>query len=261
MGKKNKILLRIVVFVVCIIVFIGRTSSSFAFLRALALNVSKIPLQIISLTFTPYKSLVNAHHSLRAVARLTNENYLLKLRLMKLKDIVGENARLRQLLSLQQQSQFSVVVARAIGVDVSNFERTLIIDKGERDGIREGNPVVGGEGMIGMVMDTAASSSRIILISDPDFSMAAKDTRSRATGIITGSLEGGCVFKYLAPNEDILPGDEIVSKGDNSRFPLDIPIGTVIAVSKDNAGLNIVAAVRPKVKLRAVEEVLVVVDD
>ena len=259
MGKKNKILLRILV--VFLIVFIVRTSFSFTLLKAIALNASKLPLQIISLTFLPYKSLVSSRHSLRDVSDLTKENQMLKLRLMQFKDIASENKRLRQLLSLKQESQFSVLAARVIGSDASNFKRTLLIDKGERDGIRKGDPVVGGEGMIGMVMETGVSSSQIILISDPDFSMAAKDSRSRATGIIAGSLEGGCVFKYLTSDEDILPGDEIVSRGGNSRFPLDIPIGTVVSLSKDATGLNMVATVKPKVRLRALEEVLVIVND
>lgn len=259
MGKKNKILLRVLA--VLLIVSFVRTSFSFALLKEIALNVSKLPLQIISLTFLPYKSLVSAHHSLRDVADLKKENQSLKLRLMQLKDAVSENKRLQQLLSLKQQSQFSVCAARVIGSDASNFKRTLLIDRGKHNGIRKGDSVIGAEGMIGMVMDTGVSLSRIILISDPDFSMAAKDRRSRAIGIIAGSLEGGCVFKYLTPDDDILLGDEIVSRGGNSRFPSDIPIGTVIFLSKDTTGLNMVAAVKPKVRLRALEEVLVIVND
>lgn len=259
MGKKNKILLRILV--IFLLVVLARISFSITSLKGIALDVSRLPLQVISLTFVPYKSFVSVRHSLRDVSKLKKENQTIKLHLMQLRDAESENKRLRQLLSLRQRSRFSVLAARVISSDASNFKRTLIIDKGKQDGIRIGSSVLGGEGMIGMVMETGFSSSRIILISDSDFSISAKDRRSRVTGLVSGSLEGMCVFKYLSLDEDIRVGDEIISSGGNSLFPADIPIGEIISISQDNSGLSMFAVVRPHATLSRVEEVLVIVND
>ena len=95
------------------------------------------------------------------------------LRLMQLQDVANENKRLRALLALRPELPFSVVAAQVIGIDVSNFRRTVVIDKGTHNGIKKGNAVLSGKGIIGMVTEAGTVSSRIMLINDPDFSIDA----------------------------------------------------------------------------------------
>ena len=260
MGKNNKKLFLIFI-AALLIAFLIRASLSFTFFKELSLNISKIPLKLISLTFAPYKTFIHINRSLKKIDELKEENLSLKLLTIQLQDIKSENERLRKLLSFRKQFKFSVIASSVIGWDVSNFKRTLIIDKGRKHGISVGDPVLGSESMIGMVIEVGNSSSRVILINDPDFSMAAKDRRSRAIGIISGSLEGVCVFKYLDLDEDIRVGDEIISAGGKSRFPSDIPVGEIISITKDSSGLNMLAVVQPSTKLSTLEEVLIVISD
>ena len=259
MGKKRKLLL-----LICVALFISflvNISYPFVFLKNVSLDLSKVPLQIIGLTFLPYKSLRAVHVSLKTVARLEKENQSLMLRLMQLQDAAAQNKRLRELLSFKQQSHFTVVAGGVIGVDASNFRRTILVDVGKKSGVVVGDPVLGGAGMIGMVIEAGEVSSRVILITDPDFSIAAKDQRSRVTGIVSGSLDGSCVFKYLDLDDDVRVGDELISKGEYSHFPFDIAIGEIMSLVKDNSGLNIFAVVKPFVRPSSLEEVLVIIDD
>lgn len=259
MGKKKKILPRI--YVACLVVFLISVFISSVFLEEFSLDISKFPLQLVSLTFLPVKTVVSVNASLRENARLKKENQSLLLRLMQLQDAVSENRRLRELLSLKQQTLFSVVAARVLACDSSNFKRTLLVDKGKQDGIRVGSPALGDKGVVGVVVEAGSSASRIMLANDPDFSIAAKDERSRVIGVLSGSLEGTTMFKYLTLDDDVRVGDTIVSRGEHSRFLFDLPIGEVIAISKDSAGLSMFAVVKPYTKLSLLEEVLVIANE
>lgn len=206
------------------------------------------------------ESIIACNRSLGQNRIYKKENQELKVSLIQLQEAEAENKRLRKLLSFKQRSKFSLVASRVISFDASNIRRSLVIDKGKNQGIKVGNPVITPEGVVGIVVEVSHLASRIILINDLDFSMAAKVKRSKAIGIISGSLEGTCRLKYLDLDEDIQIGDEIVSSGKNSRFPAGIGVGRVKEISKEHSGLTLFAIVKPKVKLSSLEEVLVIIN-
>jgi rod shape-determining protein MreC len=257
--KKKKIILLFFVFLIAVS-FLVKLLPSTSFPQVAVLNLSKLPLKLINLSFIPIESVISCHNSLRDATLFKKENQELKVRLMQLEEMESENKGLRESLSFKQRSGFSLVAARVIYSDASNLRRSLVIDKGKNQGIRLGNPVIVPEGMVGMVVEVGNSASRIMLINDPDFSMAAKVRRSNAIGVVTGSLEGSCRLKYLEIDEDIQIDDEVVSAGTNSRFPGGISVGRVVQISREQSGLTFFAVVKPKVKLSSLEEVLVIVN-
>ena len=259
MEKKKKTILLFFIFLV-VISFLITSSPLVNLPKKIALSLLKLPLKLVSLSFLPAEAMVNCNRSLREISALRQENQQLKIRLMQLEDAALENDRLSELLSFKKKSNFSLVSARVISSDASNLRRSLVIDKGKNHKIRIGNPVITSEGIVGMVVVVGSWASRIILINDPDFSMAAKVRRSSAIGVISGSLEGTCKLKYLDLDEDIQIGDYVVSSGKNSRFPAGISIGEVTEISKEHSGLTIFAVVKPKVKLSSLEEVSVIIN-
>ena len=257
MEKKNRAIFLFFIFLIVTSFLIS--SPSIANLpKKITLSLSKLPLKLVSLSFLPVEAMVNCNRSLREISALRKENQQLKISLMRLEDAALENERLSELLSFNKKSNLSLVSARVISSDASNLRRSLVIDKGKNHKIKAGNPVITPDGVVGMVVKVGSLASRIILINDPDFSMAARVERSSAIGIISGSLEGMCKLKYLDLDEDVQIGDYVVSSGKNSRFPAGISIGEVIEVSKEHSGLMIFAVVKLKVKLSSLEEVLVV---
>ena len=228
--------------------------------KKIALNLSRFPLKLFNLSFLPAQALIKCNRSLSEVSILKEENQKLKVRLMQLEEAESENERLKKSLSFKERSKFSLVAARVISFDASNLRRSLVIDKGKNQRIKIGSPVISPEGIVGIVVEVGNSSSRIILVNDLDFSMAAKVKRSNVTGVISGSLEGMCKLKYLDLDDDIQVGDEVISSGKNSRFPAGITAGKVVEISKEHSGLTLFAIVKPKVKLSSLEEVLVIVN-
>lgn len=259
MDTKNKSALLFIASVI-ILSFFLKASPAWIAPRILTLNVTNLPVKLISISFAPASALVHCFRSLKDVARLKKENRDLKIVLMQFRDAQTENGRLRELFSFKEKSAFSMVAAPVIASDATNVRRSLVIGRGTYDHINVGNPVITPDGVVGMVVEAAYSSSRIILINDPDFAAAGKVKRSEAIGIVSGSLEGSCRLNYLELDADVIVGDEVISLGRESRFPAGIPIGTITHVAQDPTGLTLSAVIKPSVRLLALEEVLVIVN-
>lgn len=257
MEQKNRtILLSCILLVVISFLLVFPLVSNFP--KKITLNLSNIPVKLVGLTFVPFKSVVDYNRSLAQNRLLKEENQRLKASLMQLGELAAENKRLHELLSFKEETKFSLLVSKVIAMDASNLRRSIIIDKGKIHGVDIGKPVIASDGVVGMIAEIGRSVSRIILLNDIDFSMAAKVERSDAIGILTGTLDGTCRLRYLSVDEDVKVGDEIVSSGKNSRFPSGIPVGVVTKVSKEQSGLALFAVVKPKVQLSSLEEVLVI---
>lgn len=258
MEKKKKAIRLFFIFLAVISFLLAAYLISFP--KRIVLDLSKFPLKLISLSFSPIQGIINCHNSLREVSVLRKKNQELKILLAALQEEGRENKRLKELLSFKKSSHLDLVAAKVISFDASNFRRSIVIEKGESSGIRRGNPVITSDGITGMVVEVGNLSSRIILLNDPDFSMAAKIKRTNAMGVISGSLDGLCRLRYLDLDEDIQIGDEIISSEENSRFPGGLDIGKVVNIAKEHSGLVLFAVVKPKVKLSSLEEVFVVVN-
>lgn len=257
MEKKKKTILLLFIFLVgtsLLIKSLPLTNIS----RNITLTLTGIPLKLVSFSLLPAETLIRCNRSLKETFVLRRENQQLKIRLMQLEEAERENKRLKELLSFKKSSNLYIVAARVISFDSSNLRKSIMIDKGERHGIKKGNPVITQDGIVGMVIGVGNLSSQIILVSDVEFSMAARIKHSSAIGVLSGSLGGGCRLRYLDLDEDIKIGDEVVSLGQNSRFPEGIEVGRVVEVSREHSGLTLFAIVKPKARISSLQEVLVI---
>jgi rod shape-determining protein MreC len=198
------------------------------------------------------------------LVRARTENAVLRERarqlhreLDRLSEVELENARLRQLLAFRETLQGDMVTARIIGRDATGTSRTLVIDRGERDGISKGAAALAPEGIVGQVIMVARRASRILLISDHNSGVDALVQRTRARGIVQGTVDAGCILKYVKRTEEIQVGDGLVTSGIDGIFPKGLPIGAVTAVDKAGQGLFQHAEVAPRVDFDQLEEVLV----
>jgi rod shape-determining protein MreC len=82
--------------------------------------------------------------------------------------------------------------------------------------------------------------------------------RTRARGIVSGSLENVTIMKYVKRSEDIQEGDRLITSGLDAVFPKGLMVGTVVKVRKQNLGLFQSVEVIPAVISSQTEEVLVV---
>ncbi len=167
------------------------------------------------------------------------------------------NHRLQKLLDLKTRVPGRSVSAAVIGNSASTWFQSLTINKGENDGIRKGMAVISSVGIVGQVVVVARRIAKVLLITDRSSGVDVISRRSRARGIVSGSLDNGPVMKYVKRNEDIREGDRLITSGLDGIFPKGLLVGTVGKVRKESNGhfqhVEVALAVDPS----QIEEVLV----
>ncbi len=175
----------------------------------------------------------------------------------KYEEAMQANERLRRLLALGQEMQRPVIAAQVIGKDPSPWFQTILIDKGAKDGVNIGMPVVAPQGVVGLVVESIGHYAKVMLITDPNSAVDAVVQASRARGIIKGGTSGFCVLNFIMHKHEIQVGDAVISSGMDGVFPKGFPIGSVTEVNKDS-GVFQEITVTPFVDFERLEEVVIV---
>ena len=203
------------------------------------------------------------HHYLYLI-RTQDENRMLREIVEELKqertqllEERSENLRLRSLLGFKHGVPKPLLPAQVIGKDLSGWFQTFVIDRGKRDGVEEGMAVLSVQGIVGQIMESSNNFSRVLLITDPNSSVAALVQRTRARGITEGNGLDGCRLKYLHRSEDVQQGDLVLSSGLDGVYPKGTLIGTLTRVRKRETELFQFVHVQPSVDFHKLEEVVV----
>ena len=119
--------------------------------------------------------------------RLRAEALLAKRKLQKLASLTEQNVRLRELLNSSELLDERVLVAELIGIDPNAFSQRILIDRGERDGVFLGQPVLDATGLMGQVVEVMPFTSRVLLITDVSHSLPVQVNRNGLLAISSGT--------------------------------------------------------------------------
>ncbi len=144
----------------------------------------------------------------------------------------AENKAFRELLNFVPASDVDTVSARVIGDAGGAFARTLILNAGARAGVRKGQAVITGAGLVGRVQEVGLRSSRLLLLSDLNSRVPVLIESSRVRGIVAGTNGETLRLLHLPPDALAEPGDRIVTSGHGGALPAGLPVGIVAAVSE-----------------------------
>jgi rod shape-determining protein MreC len=221
------------------------------------------PLQIAAQATTG--SIKDLREKFATVASYRTENEQLKKRVLELEiernqllEAEATNQRLQELLEFRSQLPTSSITASIIAGSASTWFKSCILDKGSADGVTKDMAVVTPLGIVGQVVAVTERTSKVLLLTDPNSGVDVLVQRSRARGIVSGSLENGTVMKYVKRSEDVQEGDRLVTSGLDGIFPKGMMVGRVSKVKKQHLGLFQYIEVTPAVVPARVEEVLVV---
>lgn len=192
--------------------------------------------------------------------RLVVENRELKAELIRLQEVRLTNERLQRLLDFRDQQALKALPAQVIAEDATSWFRTVMIDKGSDDGVREGMPVVVADGVAGRVIRVVAHQARVLLLTDASSAVSALVQRTRSRGICRGQGDG-LSFDFALREKDIEVGDLVITSGTGGVFPKGLPVGKVVRVEREEYGLFQAIQVAPAVDFSRLEEVLVLVGD
>ncbi|WP_145314811.1 rod shape-determining protein MreC [Pseudomonas sp. SJZ080] len=194
--------------------------------------------------------------------KLKTENLLLQGRMQKLAALTEQNVRLRELLNSSALVNEKVEVAELIGMDPNPFTHRIIINKGERDGVVLGQPVLDARGLMGQVVELMPYTSRVLLLTDITHSIPVQVNRNglRAIASGTGNPER-LELRHVADTADIKEGDLLVSSGLGQRFPAGYPVATVREVIHDSGQPFAIVRAVPTAALNRSRYLLLVFSD
>jgi len=221
------------------------------------------PLQIAAHSTTSWIKGIQESHLTATGYKAENERLrkrILELEMERNRILEAEatNQQLRDLLDFRAHLPAASITAAIIASSASNWFQSCTIDKGTADGVRKGMSVVTPLGVVGRVVDAAARSAKVLLLTDPNSGIDVMVQRTRARGIVSGSLENGTVLKYIKRTEDIQVGDRLITSGLDGVFLKGWIVGTITKLRKETLGLFQVIEVMPAVNPARTETVLVV---
>jgi rod shape-determining protein MreC len=166
--------------------------------------------------------------------------------------------RLQHLLNFREQTPLNTVVAEVIGRNSHSWTEIIYLNRGTRDKVAKGLPVVTHDGLVGQVIHAAPGISQVMLLTDFRSGVDALVQRTRASGVVAGRGRNAVELKFLPVGADLQPGDRLVSSGMGGVFPKGLIIGEV-KVSPHNGQRTQPVEVRPSVDFSHLEEVLVLI--
>lgn len=195
------------------------------------------------------------------VEDLRTERDELRKQLVDAKVAAAQNTELRKLLEMDQRPTIDTqapVTARVSSRPADVWSSTVTVNKGSRDGVREGNPVVNGAGLVGRVILVTGGNARVLLITDEDSGVAARVLESGASGILETAVgdPDDLRLEPFEPSKRVRERQTVVTTGTTSpkypsRFPADLPIGRVTSVDPDEGTVH----VKPFANLRELDHV------
>lgn len=175
-------------------------------------------------------------------AGLKRELAAAKVRLVESDAQAEENRRLKALLQLGDTEPKPVAYARLISSSASSSRRFATLSVGANDGITVGMPVRSSAGLVGRVLETGSSTSRVLLITDGESIVPVRRASDSLPGFAQGRADGRVQIKLISLGINPLkPGDAFVTSGSGGLYPPGMPIAIAESLTRDGAVARVLA--------------------
>lgn len=197
-----------------------------------------------------------------AISRLEHENAQLRGRLAADRAARTDQHQLTALRTAAGAGGYRVLPARVTALgSADGFDWTATLNVGTDGGVRKGQSVTDGYGLVGRVLHADRSSSVVLLAADPGSGVGARDVRNGEVGLATGRGAGGFTFVPLNPKAELRAGDELVTGPSSATsFVPGLSIGTLSSVRASTDGTT-TATARPTTSPSSLDLVGVIVRD
>jgi len=152
--------------------------------------------------------------------------------LIRLNLLEKDNLRLREILSLKESSNNENISAAVISRKTGSWWRQIVLNKGSKDGVEIGSPVIGPGGLLGRVNKTSLFTSSVTLITSPESKLGVWVDRIQINGLLVGLGNDNPSLIIYSKNADIKVGDFVSSSPASTLLPPNIPIGIVQSIDE-----------------------------
>lgn len=230
----------LVLFCSALLVFFDHKMTSFESLRGYLqsmisplqylANTPKVAMTWISTNVTTRQQLMDENQHFR-LNELVFQEQAMQLDILK-----QENERLRTLLASPLRSELKKMVAEILSVDSDPYSHQLVINRGARDGVYEGQPVLDALGIVGQILHVGQTTSRIILITDTSHAVPVRVKRNGLRLLASGSGQIDRLNHNFVPQSaDVKIGDVLVTSGLGGKYPEGYPVATISYISNDES--------------------------
>ena len=155
--------------------------------------------------------------------------------LQLLESLASENSRLLELNDATQAIEGEVVPAEIINISPDPYSKRVLINKGARDGVFAGQPLIDANGLMGQVDEVLPFTSWVLLITDSHHVTPIEVNRNGERALARGSRSTATELEleFVTQTQDMLAGDLLVSSGMGQIYPKNYPVAEIISVYVD----------------------------
>ncbi len=192
---------------------------------------------------------------------LRNQVDRLETELARLQADKNENVALKEALKFQQERPGKIVTANVVAREPEGLARTVLLDVGDRNGVKPNMVVVTGRGLVGRVAEVGPLTAKVVLALDTNSKVNAQLPVSRAAGTVEGTGVG-MQIKITTPPAGLSvgPGEEILTSGLGGNYPAKLRIGRIANFQRRDYAIEQLADVQPAVDFARLQLVLVLLD-
>lgn len=214
-------------------------------------------LQSFTGSFTDSNQLKKENEELQSEINQMRDNQV------DLDELRQQNEIYKQYLDLKEQhSDFKFADGRVIAIDAAEKYYNFTINAGSLSGVKEKDPVITPEGLVGVVYKVGLNYSKVRTILDPSVQVSASVSVSNDSGMTVGNLSlaqnGELRLNYLSRDKGNASGEIVITSGRGGVYPAKLKIGTIESVNPESDGLTMYAVIKPFADIKNLTSVFVI---
>lgn len=214
-----------------------------------------------------FKGLFTKDDSKSKVKDLEEQIKILEDKNRELETVIMKAPYLKKEYNLINNTKYDLIKAKIASMDPDEWYKRFTINKGKKDGIKNGDILVGAseiqnnvyiEGLLGKVTDASKDSSRVISLNDEKFKVSFNVLRNNESGVMGGSYDGELEGYMFDNNADVLLGDKLITSSSSDEYPANIYLGEVSEVINDESNLKKIIKIKPAVDIKDLSNVFII---
>ncbi len=232
-----------------------------------AVGVALYPLQVVAML--PRDALFATSDYFTSLSTLKEENRQLReqqvlnaQQIQQSHQLLAENAYLRKLLESSERRQLKTVMSEILYDARDPFSRKVILDRGERHGLKPGQPVIDDLGVVGQVTRVFPFTAEVTLLTDKDHAIPVQVLRSGVRSVAYGRGQSGVLeLRFMASNADIQKGDVVTTSGIDGVYPAGLAVASVASVESKTSDAFARILLQPTAGVSRHRQLLVLMSD
>ncbi|MDG6773498.1 rod shape-determining protein MreC [Thiomicrorhabdus sp. ZW0627] len=194
--------------------------------------------------------------------KLKTEILLLKAKMQQYTNMELEISRLEGLLGTTgKMDGQSVQIATVTFFSSNPLSQFITLNKGQLDKVAEKQVVIDEQGIMGQIVQTTLTTSRVLLITDPDHQIPVRIQRTGQRGILTGTGHDSVTLSFIPKNSSVQVGDLIESSGLGDVFPAGYPVAKVNQINEVEGEPYLEVIATPVANSRQAHKVLILTSE